>query len=139
MVELLHRVKIFVFQMEGLRPCYLLLRREMGAESSWGPVQGAVGYHEKLETAIRREVHLDTGLAQHQDLIDLAMPARWLLGDEEVIEWSYGVRVPAPAELQLEPDYSDYRWAIFPEAYPSLELEHDRAAILRLHTLLRDV
>jgi hypothetical protein len=32
----------------------------------------------------------------------------------------------------------DYRWAQFSEAYPSLELDADRAAITRLHTLLHD-
>lgn len=141
MVQLLHRVKIFVFQVEQLRPTYLLLRREQGIESSWGPVQGPVGYDEKLETAIRREVQLDTGiLTPPEDLIDLAMPARWLLGDEEVIEWSYGVRLPSPIPaLRLEQDFSGYRWAEFPAAYPQLELEQDRAAILRLHTLLREL
>lgn len=140
MVQLLHRVKIFVFQMEHLHPTYLLLRREQGVESSWGPVQGPVGYDEKIETAIRREVQLDRGLIMPpQDLIDLAMPARWILGDEEIIEWSYGVRLASPPPaLRLESDYSAYRWAGFPDAYPQLELEQDRAAILRLHTLLRE-
>ncbi len=139
MVQLLHRVKIFVFRMEHLRPSYLLLRREQGPESSWGPVQGPVQYHEKLEAAIQREVVVDTGLATPpQDLIDLAMPSRWVLGDEEIIEWSYGARVGTPYE-ELRLDLSAYRWAEFPDAYPNLELEQDRAAILRLHTLLGEL
>ena len=31
---------------------------------------------------------------------------------------------------------ADFRWAGFSEAYPVLELENDRAAIARLHSLL---
>ncbi len=138
MTELVHRVKIFVFQKAGPEPHYLLLRRAQGLESCWGPVQGQIGFGEKLESAVQREVLDDTGILRPLDVIDLGMPARWSLGLEEVVEWTYGFHAMAGAqEVRLDPRWSDFRWVNFGEAYPSLELELDRAAILRLHTLLR--
>ena len=136
MTELLHRIKVFVYHLQGASPDYLLLRGG-GRESFWGPIQGPIGFGEKLESAIRREVMDDVGIRNPLDLIDLQMPARWLLGDEEVIEWSFGFRIPTP-EVRLAPRWSDFRWADFSIAYPSLELEGDRAAIMRLHALLHD-
>jgi hypothetical protein len=137
MAELLHRIKIFVYRFQEERPDYLLLRAA-GHESFWGPLQGPLGFGEKLESAIRREVLDDVGLARPADLIDLQMPGRWILGDEEVIEWNFGFRSPpGDPELSLGPRWADYVWADFSRAYPSLELDGDRAAILRLHTLLR--
>ena len=138
MVDLLHRVKVFVFQQAGPEPAYLLLRGAQSMESFWGPVQGSIGFGEKLESAIRREVLDDTGIYQPLDLIDLGMPARWTLGDEDVIEWTYGFKTHAgTSELRLDPRWAEFRWAQFNQAYPSLEFEADRAAIMRLHTLLR--
>jgi len=136
MVELLHRIKVFVYRLQGRDPHYLLLRAS-GLESFWGPIQGPIGFGEKLESAIRREVMDDVGITRPMDLIDLQMPARWLVGDEEVIEWSFGFRTPPePASLHLAPRWAEFRWAEFSRAYPSLELDADRAAIMRLHTLL---
>lgn len=137
MTELLHRIKVFVFQQAGPEPAYLLLRAAQGMESFWGPVQGSIGFGEKLESAIQREVLDDTGLLQPLDLIDLGMPARWQLGVEDVIEWTFGFRTTPGAHPRLDPRFAEFRWARFSLAYPSLELETDRAAIMRLHTLLR--
>ncbi len=138
MGELLHRIRIFVYALRDAEPSYLLLR-EGGLESVWGPVHGSLGFGEKLEAAIRREVVEEVGIARPLDLIDLQIPGRWLVGDEEVIEWNFGLRTPpSPEGLELAPRWVDYRWAAFGQAYPSLELENDRAAIMRLHTLLHD-
>ena len=93
MSELLHRIKVFVFRFQEAKPDYLLLRGG-GTESFWGPIQGPIGFGEKLESAIRREVMDDVGIHRPLDLIDLQMPARWVLGDEEVIEWTFGFQVP---------------------------------------------
>jgi hypothetical protein len=139
MTDFLHRVKVFVFRLSAPEPDYLLLRSAQGIEGFWGPVQGNIGFDEKLENAIRREVERDTGIARPLDLIDLQMPARWTVGDEEVIEWHFGFRAgPGADELQLAPHLCDFQWAGFSNAYPSLEMEADRAAIMRLHTLLHD-
>jgi hypothetical protein len=137
MRELCHRIRVFVYRFEEGRPDYLLLRGAQ-LESFWTPIHGPIGFGEKLESAIRREVMDDIGLGRPTELIDLEMPTRWLVGDEEVIEWIFGFHAP-PRNATLRVDqkrWADFRWVEFPEAYPSLELEHDRAAIMRLHALL---
>jgi len=139
MQSLSHRVKIFVYRYSDSTPQYLLLRGDQGIEGFWGPVHGMVGHGEKLETAIRREVMDDTGLGLPVELRDLHLTKRWVLGDEEVIEWHYGFQtLSSDAQLQLGPRFADFRWDGFTSAYPSLELEHDRVAIMRLHTMLND-
>lgn len=137
MTELLHRIKVFVYRYRGTQPDYLLLRPS-SPEALWGPIQGPIGFGEKLETAIQREVMDDIGISRPQDVIDLRLPGRWLLGDEEVIEWTFGFRtLPEEPRLLLSQRWSAFRWSGFQEAYPTLELDNDRAAILRLHALLK--
>jgi hypothetical protein len=138
MSELIHREKVFVFRQHGPEPHYLLLRSAQGIEGAWGPVQGTIGFGEKLEHAIQREVLDDTGILQPENVIDLGMPMRWSLGVEDVVEWIYGFKaVPSASRLRLDPRWAEFRWASFGDAYPTLELDWDRAAIMRLHTLLR--
>lgn len=135
MSELIHRIKVFVYSLRAKEPDYLLLKSQ-GVESFWGPLHGTLGFGEKLDSAIRREAMEEAGIAQPADVIDLQMPARWVVGDEEIIEWTFGLKAPAPDTPALDGRWAEYRWAHFSAAYPSLELETDRAAILRLHTLL---
>ena len=79
----------------------------------------------------------DVGLPGAEQVIDLQMPKHWLLGDEQVVEWPYGARAPhAERPLVLDDRWAEYRWADFSEAYSELNLELDRAAVTRLHTLL---
>jgi len=135
MTDLQHRIRVFVYRVlpEGVR--YLLLRRSVGIDPTWGPVEGRIEFDEQIEAAIRREVVEDVGLARHLDLIDLQMPAHWLLGDEEVIEWPYGLRTPAEEqERVLDVRWSESLWTDFGEAYSRLQLDNDRAAVTRLHT-----
>ncbi|MCH2105795.1 MAG: hypothetical protein MK291_04060 [Planctomycetes bacterium] len=134
MAELIHRLRVFPYALERREPSYLLLMREQGIESCWGPLQGEIGHGEQMEGAVRRQVQEGMGLEEPLELVDLEMPARWVLGDEEVVEWSYGCRIPS--ELYAAEDLR-LRWERFIDAYPNLELETDRAAILRLHALLR--
>ena len=137
MAELVHRVKVFVYQYEDRHPNYLLLRAQQGIESFWRPVHGPVEFGEKLESAIRREVCADTGIVRFSELIDLEMPSRFVLGDEEIIEWSYGFRAASAPDLAaIQERWADFQWADFTHAYPKLELDADRAAIARLHTKL---
>ena len=139
MFELVHRVKVFVFDFAERAPSYLLVRPHQGVEACWGPVHAPLGLGEQLETAIRRSALEGLGLARPAELIDLQMPSRWVIGDEEVIEWCYGYRPSdSSPDLHLADSWADARWADFGEAYPSLELEPDRAAILRLHTLIAE-
>ncbi len=141
MVELSHRIRVFVYRIERGNPHYLLLKSAQGIESLWTPIHGPIGFGEQVESAIRREVMDDTGLGRPNELIDLDMPSRWTLGDEQIVEWTYGFHTPPPPDpLQIdEARWAEFRWARFHDAFPTLELEHDRAAILRLHALLHDV
>ena len=137
MSDLLHRIKVYVYRYVSRQPRYLLVRGAQGIESFWSPLHAPLGFGEQLDSAIRRELDNGAGLGRPEQLIDLEMPTRWILGDEEVIEWQFGVRTSPREELiQLEPRWTDFRWADYAEAYPSLELDEDRAAITRLHTLL---
>ncbi len=137
MSDLVHRIRVFVYRFVERHPHYLLLRGAQGIESFWTPIHGPIGFGEKLETAIRREVMDDIGLGRPNQLIDLEMPSRWVIGDEEVVEWNFGFQTQAAEHLlHLDPRWSEFRWSGFTEAYPVLELENDRAAIMRLHTLL---
>ncbi|MEZ6017573.1 MAG: NUDIX domain-containing protein [Planctomycetota bacterium] len=137
MGNLLHRIKIFVYRLGEPGPDYLLLKSAQGIESLWGPLHGDLGFGEKLEGAIRRRVMEDTGLAPPAQLVDLEMPSRWLLGDEEIVEWTFGFQAnAAPDTRRLARAWAAHRWACFEEAYPTLGLDPDRAAIMRLHTHL---
>lgn len=137
MVELLHRIKVFVYRLQEARPDYLLLKPDQGIEGLWGPIQGPLGFGEKLEQAIRRSVHDDTGLTGPGELIDLEMPNRLRLGDEEIIEWTFGYHsYGKPNEELLKSHWAAHRWAEFAAAYPALGFEDDRAAIMRLHSSL---
>ena len=49
MTELLHRIKVFVYRFNGSEPDYLLLKPDQGIEALWGPLQGELGFGEKLE------------------------------------------------------------------------------------------
>ena len=96
MSDLLHRIKIFVFQHSAREPQYLLLRGAQRMESFWGPLQGNIGFGEKLESAIHREVLDETGVLKPLDVIDLEMPMHVSLGDEDIIEWTYGFKTLPP-------------------------------------------
>lgn len=132
-----HRIKIFVFRMAGPEPHYLLLKPDQGIEALWGPLQGTLGFGDKLEAAVRRRVVEETGLANPSWLIDLEMPEQVVWGDDRIVEWNFGCQsIGDPDPSCLDRFWSAYRWADFAEAYPSLGFEADRAAILRLHARL---
>lgn len=133
--ELLHRVRVFVFGFDSAQANYLLVRRDQGVESFWTPLNGSLGLGEKLEHAVYREVLEDAGTLRPTELIDLKMPSVTCFGDEQVVEWAFGCRT-ASGPVELDSGWADYRWADFAQAFPALEFEQDRAAILRLHTLL---
>jgi len=137
MTELVHRIKIFVYRLVRSEPDYLLLKPDQGLEALWGPIHAPLGFGEKLEPAARRQAREAAGLMPPGPVIDLEMPERWTVGDEEIIEWTFGIQsLSNPDPAQLERHWATYRWAEFADAYPSLGFDADRAAIMRLHTLL---
>jgi 8-oxo-dGTP pyrophosphatase MutT (NUDIX family) len=137
MTEFLHRIRVFVYSYKHGSPDYLLLKREGGRESFWTPLNGSLGFGEQLESAVRREVVEEVGLAAPSQLIDLNMPSSFELGDEQVVEWNFACRAPLEGvEPKLASHWAAFQWAQFDEAYPALEFEQDRRAIVRLHTLL---
>lgn len=136
MSDLQHRIKVFVYSFDQGSPRYLLLRSARGINPTWGALDGPIGFGEQIETAIERELSTDIGVAKPGDLIDLQMPKLWLVGDEEIVEWPYGSYCNQDGELVLDSRWSDYRWAEFGDAYSTLQLELDRAAVTRLHTLI---
>lgn len=135
MSELHHRIKIFVYRFEDRTPRYLLLKPDQGIEALWGPLQGGLGYGEKMEAAIRRKVQEEVGVRPPGMLMDLEMPGRWTLGDEEIIEWTFGFAARGGVDSdRVSGQFADHRWARFQEAYNALGLDPDRAAMMRLHT-----
>ena len=65
----------------------------------------------------------------------LEMPARWTIGDEEVVEWTFGIRTMQELHPErVSETWAAHRWARFDDAYQSLGFELDRAAMMRLHT-----
>ncbi len=134
MGELHHRIKIFLFRREGLKPQYLQLKPRQGMESLWGPLQSELGLGEKLETAIRHHVRTDLGIMVPGQVLDLKIPSHWSIGDEDVVEWNYGYQCVGKLDQELlERNWSAHRWESFSTAYPTMGLEFDRQAILRLH------
>ena len=137
MSELLHRIKVFLYRFDGDRPEYLLLKPDQGIEALWGPMQSELGFGEKLETAIRHHARVNIGLDSPGKPLDLDMPVQWQIGDELVVEWNYGLHCHSePDPTRLAQHWADFRWTGFETAYPSLGLEYDRQAILRLHSRL---
>jgi ADP-ribose pyrophosphatase YjhB (NUDIX family) len=136
---LIHRVRVFVFGYRDARPDYLLLRRGPDHDSFWTPLQGTLGLGEQLEGAVRREILAEIEGLVPTDLIDLNLAPSFTLGDERVVEWTFACRAAEPKrDLCLQPPWLHHRWLEFAAAFPALELDHDRAAILRLHTLLHE-
>lgn len=137
MTDFQHRVRVFVFGYRDRRPDYLLLRRTLSPESFWTPLHGPIGFGEKLETAVQREVVEDVGIGRVGEVIDLQMQTNHVLGDEYIVEWTYAVRaVDTGRDIRLDENWAAYRWLVMENAYPALEFEADRAALVRLHTLL---
>ena len=137
MGELIHRIKIFLFRPEADSFHYLLLRPAQGAEALWGPLHSQLGFGEKLEGAIRQHVRKDLGLWTPGQVIDLETPSLWSVGDEEVVEWNFGYECVDDLDPErFHPHWAAHRWEHFSVAYPSMGLEFDRQAILRLHSNL---
>lgn len=132
-----HRLKVFVFTERGGEIQYLLLRHTPRHDTFWGPVEGPILPAENLELAVCRRVRDEVGLERPSAIVDLKMPERWMLPDEEIVEWIYGYGADPAVELKhVRRDVTDLRWEGFDHAYRALELPANREAILRLHLTL---
>ena len=135
-MTVLHRVRVFIFNQSD-QANYLLLHSAQGVEGLWRPVHGNIEFNEQFENAVRREVLEETGLINRAGIIDLDLPLRQILGDEEIVNWNFGFQIDAiPESLQLDSRCDDHTWAPFDRAFSRFELEGDRAAITRLHSML---
>jgi len=136
MFSLEHRVRVFVFQVLDQRIEYLLLRHRPRDEWPLGPVVGAVTPGEKLEDAIRREVHAEIGLKRPVHLIELLQPQKELFGELGVVEWPFAWQAGTPTEpvgaLRPGPMIGEMQWLPFEQAFRSLEIPGDREALVRL-------
>jgi hypothetical protein len=141
MFNLEHRVRIFVFQVLDRRVEYLLLRQRPREEWPLGPVVGPVNAGEKLEEAIRREVHAEIGLRRPIHLLELAAPQREVYGDLGLVEWPYAWQAGTPSEpvgpLRPGPMVGEVHWLGFEAAYHQLENPADREALVRLQLALQ--
>lgn len=136
MFNLEHRVRVFVFQVLEERIEFLLLRHKPRDEWPLGPVVGPVTPGEKLEEAIRREVHAEIGLRRPVHLQELAQPSKELFGDVGVVEWPYAWQAGTPdapiTDLKPGPMIGELHWMPFDEAFQQLEIGTDREALVRL-------
>jgi len=136
-MTVLHRVRVFVFSQAAQDASYLLLHSNQGAEGLWRPVHGTIQFSEQFESAVRREVMEDTGLIAGGAILDLNLPLRQVLGDEEIIHWNFGFPIESlPEDLQLGERWNGHDFVPFDQAFKRLELEGDRAGITRLHAVL---
>ena len=134
MSELHHRIKVFVYRFEQAAPHYLLLKPDQGIEALWGPSRTSSGSARSWRA--RSANACGTRWASTSGrLLDLDMPGRWTLGDEEIIEWTFGFRARGRVRPELlEGTFAAHRWARFQDAYSSMGLELDRQAAMRLHS-----
>jgi 8-oxo-dGTP pyrophosphatase MutT (NUDIX family) len=136
MFNLEHKVRVFVFQVLDHRIEFLLLRQKPRAEWPLGPIVGPITPGEKIEQAVRREVHAETGLRQPVHLMELLEPQKELFGDLGFIEWPFGWQAGTPTapvnELQPGPTVGEYCWLGFEEAFRELDSSADRDALVRL-------
>lgn len=141
MFNLEHRVRIFVFSVLDRRVEYLLVRQKPREEWPLGPVVGPVTAGEKIEDAIRREVHAETGLRRPIHLMELAAPRSEMFGEIGLAEWPFAWQAGTPSEpvgaLRPGPMVGEVQWLGFEAAFQCLEMPVDREALVRLQLALQ--
>jgi ADP-ribose pyrophosphatase YjhB (NUDIX family) len=141
MFSLEHRVRVFVFQVLDRRVEFLLLRQKPREEWPLGPVVGVVTPGEKIEQAVHREVHAETGLRRPVHLMELLAPQKELFGDLGLVEWPFAWQAGTPSDpvptLRPGPMVGELQWFGFEDAFRSLELPTDRDALVRLQLSLQ--
>ncbi|MFO1077642.1 MAG: NUDIX hydrolase [Planctomycetota bacterium] len=141
MLNLEHRIRVFVFQVLDRRVEFLLLRQKPREEWPFGPVVGTVTPGEKIEEAVRRQVQAETGLRRPIHLMELLQPQKELFGDLGFVEWPFAWQAGTPTqpvqELHPGPMVGDFLWVGFEHAFAELDHPADRDALVRLQLALQ--
>jgi len=141
MLNLEHRVRVYVFQLGEDGPRYLWLRPKPSAEWPLVPVVGAVGLHEHLQDTIVREVREETGIEKPLHVIDLRKPSKELFGDMGLVEWPFAYQAGAPHQaiprVVPGPKIGEFHWLDFERAYRDVEGKQDRENLVQLQIRLQ--
>lgn len=142
MLQIDHRVRVFVFQYAEAEIRYLLLRQKPRSEWPMGPVVGSVDLGDHLQDAILREVAETTGFRRPQQLIDLARPSKELFGEMGLVEWPFAWQAGSPDEpaetIVPGPRVAEFAWLGFDEAFEAVETDRDRDDLVRIQLSLEN-
>ena len=141
MLNLEHRVRVYVFQLGEQGARFLWLRPKPSAEWPLVPVVGAVGLDEHLQDAIVREVREETGIQRPVQVFDLRHPTKELFGDMGLVEWPFAYQAAAPHQqlprIVPGPRIGEFHWFDFESAYQQVEGRQDRENLVRLQIHLQ--
>jgi 8-oxo-dGTP pyrophosphatase MutT (NUDIX family) len=121
----------------GIRS-YLLLRHAPGAH--WSFPKGGIEAGETLESAARRELKEETGIAQIELLEGFREVERYSFaeGGETVHKAVVYFLARTPERVvTLSPEHSEYRWLPFEPALAQLTYENSRELLRRAEAFLR--
>jgi 8-oxo-dGTP pyrophosphatase MutT (NUDIX family) len=116
----------------------LVFRRPPSRGRIWVPISGKVDATDHdLESAVRRELLEETGLAVPRRLFPLDWHVRFRVESGDV--WrlhAYGVEVDRGFEPTLSGEHESFRWVAPEEARALLHYDDNRAAVGRLEARL---
>jgi lipoyl(octanoyl) transferase len=126
----------YLFAAEPL--ALLIFRRPPSRGRIWVPVSGKVEPTDPdLESALRRELTEETGLADPRRVVPLDWHVRFR--SESGATWrlhAYGVEVDRGFAPRLSPEHDAWEWVDADEASRRLHYEDNRAAVGRLRSAL---
>ena len=113
----------------------LLLKRK--AEGTWVLPKGKTEPEEELVNTALREVEEESGLGNLKVERKIGMVRYTFYWRPEMVNYKktvhyYLMRVNGASEMNLEPDFSEYKWADLDEAGKLLTFENDRRIVRSL-------